>query len=54
MGRVAPLGERCAHQPLQPLELPLPAAEEERGQAFAHGALSVVLTLVLVKGKSRK
>lgn len=30
------------------------AAAEERGQAFAHGALSVVLTLVLVKGKSRK
>lgn len=46
MGRVAPLGEWCAHSPL---ELP-----EERGQAFAHGALSVVLTLVLVKGKSHK
>lgn len=30
------------------------AATEERGQAFAHGALSVVLTLVLVKGKSHK
>ena len=30
------------------------AATKERGQAFAHGTQSVVLTLVLVKGKSCK
>lgn len=30
------------------------AATKERGQAFAYGTQSVVLTLVLVKGKSCK